>query len=91
MQSAALTIALPACDICLLLNSCCVKYRSVQEQKPLYYHKMNTGSCLQKNYTFIALIYTHSNSFTKGMILNDLWALQWVAVFVAAAVWQTRV
>jgi hypothetical protein len=27
-------------------------------------------------YTFIALIYTHSNSFTKGMILNELWALQ---------------
>lgn len=41
-------------------------------------------------YTFMALIYTHSNSFTKG-ILNDLWALQWVAVFTAAAVGQTRV
>jgi len=26
---------------------------------------------LQKNYTFIALIYIHSSSFTKGMILND--------------------
>jgi hypothetical protein len=42
-------------------------------------------------YTFIALIYTHSSSLTKGMILNDLWALQWVAASIAAAVGQTRV
>jgi hypothetical protein len=42
-------------------------------------------------YTFIALVYTHSNSFTKGMVLNNLWALQWVALFTAAAVGQTRV
>jgi len=41
-------------------------------------------------YTFIALIYTHSSSFTEGMMLNDLWQLQWVAVFIAAAVGQTR-
>jgi len=26
-------------------------------------------------YTFIALIYTHSSSFTEGMMLNDLWEL----------------
>lgn len=41
-------------------------------------------------YTFIALIYTHNSSFTEGMMLSDLWELQWVAVFIAAAVGQTR-